>query len=393
MKRIVIIVLDSAGIGEMPDAAKYGDTGSNTLGNIAAALPDFNLPNLVKLGLGNIDGSKGFPKYAEAEGCFGKMAEKSPGKDTTTGHWEMAGIILERPFPTYPDGFPKEIITRFEKSINTKTLGNIAMSGTEIIKQLGEQHILTGYPIVYTSADSVFQIAAHENIISIEKLYGICTIAREILQGEHAVGRVIARPFAGEAGAFYRTERRHDFSLKPVRKTVLDYAKEAGYSVTGVGKIIDIFAGEGITESVRIHNNSDGINHTIDYLKKNKSGIIFTNLVDFDMLYGHRNNIKGYADALMDFDSRLPEIIMALEEHDILIITADHGCDPTTSSTDHSREYVPLITFGKSLKRNVNLGTRETFSDIAAVIAEYLSLKKSDEGTSFLKSILCKNAT
>jgi phosphopentomutase len=388
LKRIIIIVLDSAGIGEMPDANKYGDIGSNTLGNIAIALPDFKLPELDKLGLGNIDGTYGLEKKTVASGSFGKMAEKSPGKDTTTGHWEMTGIILDKPFPTYPNGFPKDVISSFEKAINTKTIGNIAASGTEIIKQLGQQHVMTGYPIVYTSADSVFQIAAHENIISVDKLYEICTIAREILKGEHAVGRVIARPFSGEPGSFYRTDRRHDFSLKPFSKTVLDYAKEAGFAVKAVGKIYDIFAGEGITESVRIHNNMDGVDHTLEYIKQDFSGIIFSNLVDFDMLYGHRNDIRGYANALMAFDARMPEINASLKDDDILIITADHGCDPTTPSTDHSREYVPLIVYGRHLKGNINLGIRETFADIGALISEYLKIKSPASGSSFLDKII-----
>lgn len=387
MKRAIIIVLDSVGIGELPDAEKYGDKGSNTLANIAAKIKDFSLPNLQELGLGNIDNIEGIKKVNNPKGCFGRMAEKSAGKDTTTGHWEISGIILERPFPVYPKGFPKEIIDAFEKAIGTKIIGNVAASGTEIIKTLGNEHVKTGYPIVYTSADSVFQIAAHEDVISVEKLYDMCTKAREILKGEHAVGRVIARPFIGSDGEYKRTERRKDFSLEPIGKTVLDYAKEKGYEVKAVGKIEDIFSKRGITHSVHTHNNSDGIDKTLEYLNENFEGILFTNLVDFDMIYGHRNDAEGYAKALMEFDQRLPEIINALKDEDLLFITADHGCDPTTESTDHSREYVPLLVYGKKIKQKVNLGTRSTFSDVAATIAHYLDITGKLQGKSFLDEI------
>ncbi|HHW49299.1 MAG TPA: phosphopentomutase [Clostridiaceae bacterium] len=388
MKRVIIIVMDSVGIGELPDAGKYGDEGSNTLGNISRHVPGFKLPNLEMLGLGSIDGITGINKYPKAIGCYGRMIEKSAGKDTTTGHWEIAGIILDKPFPVYPDGFPDEIINKFEKAINRKVLGNVAASGTEIINELGQQHIMTGYPIVYTSADSVFQIAAHEEIIPVEELYEICRIAREILKGEHAVGRVIARPFAGSEGKFVRTDRRRDFSLKPIRKTVLDYASENGYKVKAVGKIKDIFGNQGITDSVHTHNNMDGVNKTIAYMKEEFEGIIFTNLVDFDMLYGHRNNAEEYARALMEFDSKVPELLNYLKRDDILIITADHGCDPTTASTDHSREYVPLLVYGEKLKKGVNLGTRQTFADVAATVAEYLELPYTGAGTGFYKDIM-----
>ncbi len=388
MKRSIIIVMDSVGIGELPDAEKYGDTGSNTLGSIASNAEGFSLPNLEMLGLGNIDGIVGISPVNKPHACFGKMAEKSAGKDTTTGHWEIAGIVLDKPFPVYPYGFPPDIIEKFEKSINTKTLGNIAASGTEIIKTLGDKHIKTGYPIVYTSADSVFQIAAHENVVPVEKLYEMCRVARSILTGEHAVGRVIARPFIGKSGDYKRTDRRHDFSLDPIGKTLLDYVEESGLSVNAVGKIEDIFNKRGITNSVHTHNNMDGVDKTLEYMKKEFSGIVFTNLVDFDMLYGHRNDIKGYAKSLMEFDARIPDIISLLKEEDMLIITADHGCDPLTESTDHSREYVPLIVYGKNLKNNVNLGTRESFSDIAKTITEYLGISEGLSGKSFLKSIL-----
>lgn len=387
MKRVIVIVMDSIGIGELPDAKKYGDEGSNTLGNIAALVNDFNLPNFQMLGLGNIDNIKGVAKARNPIGCYGRMAEKSPGKDTTTGHWEIAGIILDTPFPVYPDGFPPDVINQFEKAIGTKVIGNVAASGTEIIKELGQQHIITGYPIVYTSADSVFQIAAHEDIIPVQRLYEICKIAREILKGPHAVGRVIARPFTGSPGNFVRTKRRQDFSLKPPKKSVLDYASEKGYRVKAVGKIEDIFVGQGITHSIHTKDNTDGVDRTIECIKDEFEGIIFTNLVDFDMIYGHRNDAEGYARALKDLDARIPEILAELKAEDILIITADHGCDPTTESTDHSREYVPLLVCGKKLKRGINLRTRTTFADVAATIDEYFALKCIKVGKSFLKEI------
>lgn len=387
MKRVILIVLDSVGMGELPDAGKYGDTGSNTLGNIAERIKGFSLPELEKLGLGNIDGMKGIKKSDKAEGCYGRMAEQSAGKDTTTGHWEIAGLILKKPFPVYPEGFPADIIERFEKAIGTKIIGNVAASGTEIIKQLGREHVRTGYPIVYTSEDSVFQIAAHEEVIPVEKLYEMCAKAREIMSGEHAVGRVIARPFAGEEGNYKRTDRRRDFSLSPFDKTILDYVSEAGYEVKAVGKIEDIFNKQGITEAVHTHDNMDGVDRTLSYMEKDFEGMIFTNLVDFDMLFGHRNDVEGYARALMEFDRRVPEILDRLKEDDMLIITADHGCDPTTESTDHSREYVPLLVYGKKLKQNVNLGTRGTFADISATIAEFFGIKSTGNGTSFYNSI------
>ncbi|WP_010249887.1 phosphopentomutase [Acetivibrio cellulolyticus] len=388
MKRAVIIVLDSVGMGELPDAEKYGDRGSNTLGNIASSVGDFSLPNLEALGLGNIDNMAGIKKSDKPCGCFGRMAEKSAGKDTTTGHWEISGVILKNPFPVYPDGFPKEVIDTFEKAINTKVIGNIAASGTEIIKMLGDQHVKTGYPIVYTSADSVFQIAAHEDVVPVEKLYEMCQKARDMLTGEHAVGRVIARPFNGTSGNYKRTERRRDFSLDPLGKTLLDYLKEKGQMVKAVGKIEDIFNRRGITDAVHTHNNMDGVDKTLDYLKDSFEGLLFTNLVDFDMLYGHRNDIKGYANAMVEFDNRLPEILNALKDDDILFITADHGCDPTTESTDHSREYVPLVVYGNKIKSNINLGTRSSFSDIAATIAEYLGIDEEIEGNSFMSQIM-----
>ncbi len=383
MKRVIVIVLDSVGIGELPDASVYGDEGSNTLGNIAANVKDFSLPNMEKLGLGGISGISGFKAASEPLGCFGKMAERSAGKDTTTGHWELAGITLDKPFPIYPDGFPDEVINQFEKAIGTKTLGNYPASGTEIIKVLGQQHVMTGYPIVYTSADSVFQIAAHEDIIPIDRQYEICRIAREILTGEHAVGRVIARPFIGTDGNFTRTANRRDFSLKPAGKTILDHVKEAGMEVKAVGKIEDIFAGQGITEAIHINGNMDGVNKTLDFMKTNFDGLIFTNLVDFDMQFGHRNNVDGYAGALIEFDKRLPEIMNAMDDQDTLFITADHGCDPSTPSTDHSREYVPLLVYGRQIRKGIDLGIRKTFADLAQTVGRILGIDANFNAQAF----------
>ena len=392
MKRAAIIVLDSVGIGELPDAAKYGDEGSNTLVNIKKNYPSLDLKNMCSLGLGNIDadGAKLLGKTENPKGCYGKMSEASNGKDTTTGHWEIAGIITENPFPTFTEtGFPKEIMDQFEAAIGRKTLGNISASGTAIINELGDEHVKTGYPIVYTSADSVFQIACHEEVIPVEELYKICETARKLLTGDYAVARVIARPFIGNGnGNYTRTERRKDFSLAPTSTTILDLVKEKGLTVAAIGKIEDIFEHRGITVKDHTTNNNDGIEKTIEYLKKDFDGLLFTNLVDTDMIYGHRNDIKGYAEALMYFDNKLPEIIDSMKEEDILIITADHGCDPTTPSTDHSREYVPLLVFGKNLKQGVNLGTRKTFADVGATIAEYLDINERFGATSFLKDIL-----
>jgi len=376
--------MDSVGIGYMPDAFKYGDLGSNTLGNISREYEFLKLPNLEKLGLGNISEINGVHAVEKPVACYGKMAEKSAGKDTTTGHWEIAGLILDEPFPVYPEGFPLDIVSEFEEAIGRRILGNIAASGTEIIKAFGGQHVRTGCPIVYTSADSVFQIAAHEDVIPVDMLYDMCRKAREILKGKHAVGRVIASPFKGEEGNYIRTERRRDFSLDPAGETILDRMKERGYEVKAVGKIYDIFNGRGITDFVHTHDNTDGVNKTIEFMKEKFEGLIFTNLVDFDMLYGHRNNVEGYAKALMDFDERIPEIIQYLMPEDILIITADHGCDPTTPSTDHSREYVPLLVYGQSIKNGRNLGIRQTFADIAASISEYFNVGHKSAGTSFL---------
>lgn len=387
-RRVIIVVLDSVGIGEMPDAGKYGDLGSYTLGNVARQRGGLNLPHLQKLGLGNINSIMGVPAAPAPEGNFGKMSEQSLGKDTTTGHWEMAGVILEKALPTFPRGFPMEFISLYEEAIGRKVIGNEVASGTEIIQRLGEEHVRTGKPIVYTSADSVFQVAAHEEIIPLPELMRICQIARNMLTDELQVGRVIARPFLGEAGHFYRTTNRHDFALEPPHKILLEYIKEQGLDVCTVGKIKDIYAGRGVTNSVLSKGNMEGVDKTLAYMAKVDSGLIMTNLVDFDMVYGHRNDVAGYAKALEDFDARLPEIIKGLRSEDMLIITADHGCDPTVPGTDHTREYVPLLVCGPSLKKGVNLGVRSTFADLGATAAEYLRTEPLGVGKSFYTEII-----
>ncbi|CDM68593.1 Phosphopentomutase [Clostridium bornimense] len=381
--RVILIVLDSVGIGELPDANKYNDVGSNTIGNISSRCNGINLANLSKLGIGNIQGIKGLEKVSSPMGAFGKCAEASNGKDTITGHWEIGGVILEKPLKTYPNGFPERIIKNFENKIGRKIIGNKVASGTEILEELGEEHIKTGYPIVYTSADSVFQIAAHEDVISVDELYRFCEIARNMLIGDDTVGRVIARPFIGEAGHFKRTAKRHDYALEPFSKTFLEYIKDSGMEVDAVGKINDIYCGKGITSSIHTKNNEDGINKTIELMKKESKGLIFTNLVDFDMLYGHRNDVEGYKSALEYFDMRLPEIMENINDDDVLIITADHGCDPTTESTDHSREYIPLIVYGKDINENVDLGIRDCFCDIGKTILDLLNIDNNLNGVSF----------
>lgn len=387
-KRILLIVLDSVGCGDAPDADLYRDSGSNTLSNTSKAVNGLNLPNLGNLGLGNLTEIEGVPPINEALGVYGRLTEVSAGKDTTTGHWELAGIPLQMPFPTYPNGFPRGIMQEFESRIGRETLGNYPASGTEIIGDLGEEHLRTGKPIIYTSADSVFQIATHEGIIPVDELYRFCKIAREILTGEHAVGRVIARPFVGTPGNFTRTEKRRDYSLEPPSNTILDAIKSASMEVAGVGKIEDIFAHRGLTKSNHTGNNMAGVDAILDFLEQDFEGLIFANLVDFDALYGHRNNPRGYADALEAFDQRIPEIFGCLRESDILIITADHGNDPTTPGTDHSRERVPVLITGKPVRKNVNLGTRSSYSDIAATIGELLQVKWLGAGDSFAEEIL-----
>ncbi len=387
MPRAIIIVLDGVGVGELPDASQYNDKGSNSLANLAEKIGGLFLPNLESLGLGNIIEIKGIKRQVKLIGSFGKMAEKSPGKDSTSGHWEIAGVILNQCFPIYPKGFPKELIEKFEKAIGRKVLGNIPASGTEIIERLGEEHMKTGYPIVYTSADSVFQIAAHEAVIPVPKLYEMCQIARTLLQGEHCVGRVIARPFIGSPGKFCRTKNRKDFSLEPPIPTLLDIAKENGYPVIVIGKVDELFAQRGYTKAYHSVNNQECIDLTLNALKENWEGLIFTNLIQFDMDWGHRNDYLAYYNGLKEFDARLPQIIAQLKTDDLLAITSDHGNDPTTPSTDHSREYVPLLIYSKSLKAGVNLGIRDTFADLGQTIAEYLKIPPLKNGKSFLKEL------
>ncbi|MDP6925030.1 MAG: phosphopentomutase [Candidatus Scalindua sp.] len=388
VNKIIVIVLDSVGIGELPDAYKFGDDGSNTLVNTAKAVGGLNIPNLEHFGIGKIDDIMGVSKDVDEKAFYGKMAETSAAKDTTSGHWEIMGVVTDKPFPTYPNGFPDEVIGQFTKSIGRSVLGNKTASGTEIIEELGAEHIKTGSPIVYTSADSVFQIAACEDVIPVESLYEICDCARDILKGKHNVGRVIARPFIVENGLYTRTERRRDFSLPPSEDTLLDRASRSGYEVVGVGKIGDIFAHRGLTREIHATNNREGILKTLECIKENFEGIVFTNLIDFDMKYGHRNDPEGYAGALEAFDHSLPEIIEALNANDILMITADHGCDPTTPSTDHSREYVPLLVFGKKLNKPGPLGVRASFADVGATISEALLKLKSDKGKSFYTELI-----
>ncbi len=383
-KRLFLIVLDSFGIGEEPDAYLWHDEGSNTLGAIREH-ENFNCPNLKKLGLFNIDGVGGGVDNPLA--AHARLQESSMGKDTTIGHWEIAGIISPEPLPTYPNGFPQEVVDEFEKRTGRKTLCNMPYSGTEVIKDYGKESIETGALIIYTSADSVFQIAAHEDYVPIEELYRYCEIARELLQGKHGVGRVIARPFNGEY-PYTRTSRRHDYSLVPPKTTMLDLLKSAGFDTISVGKIYDIFAGKSVSESNRTTSNADGMRKTDDVFERDFNGLCFTNLVDFDMVYGHRNDVVGYAKAATEFDKWLGGFLPKLKEDDLLIITADHGCDPKTPSTDHSREYVPMLLYGNKIKP-VNLSTRSTFADISATVLEYFGVDKKDTaGTSFLKEVI-----
>lgn len=384
--RVFLIVLDSFGIGELPDAADYGDAGSNTLRSVSRS-EKFRLPNLAKTGLFNIDGVDFLKSDPAPTAAFGRCREKSRGKDTTTGHWEICGLVSEKPMPTYPNGFSDEVIAEFERQTGRKTLCNKPYSGTEVIKDYGAEHMKTGALIVYTSADSVFQIAAHEDVVPAEQLYKYCRIARKILIGEHGVGRVIARPFIGEASNFTRTAKRHDFSLEPPRDTLLDILKNNGRDVIAVGKISDIFAGKGVTEKIATDGNTDGMEKTLALADRNFDGLCFVNLVDFDMLYGHRNDVDGYAAALGEFDKWLPSFTERLGEDDILIITSDHGCDPATPSTDHSREYTFIIAYGKKIKP-VNLGTRESFADIGKTIADIFGIDAQIAGKSFLEEIL-----
>lgn len=383
MKRVFLIVLDSFGIGEMEDAADYGDKGTSTLRSVFAS-PEFSMPNMTQMGLFNMDGVDFGNPVANPTARIARMKEASRGKDTTIGHWEIAGVLSKKPLPTYPNGFPEDVLKAFSEATGRGILCNKPYSGTEVIKDYGDEHVKTGKLIVYTSADSVFQIAAHEDVVPVETLYEYCRIARKILQGEHGVGRVIARPFIGADGNYTRTPKRHDFSLEPPATTMLDQLKENGKAVISVGKIKDIFAGRGITDFVYTKGNEEGIEKTLSYLDQDFEGLCFVNLVDFDMLYGHRNDVDGYAKALHYFDSKLPDIIGKLREDDVLMITADHGCDPGyKESTDHSREHTPFLMYGAKVTPG-NLGTRETFADIGATVLDYFGIKPAFDGTSML---------
>ncbi len=389
MKRVIWIILDSAGMGAMPDAERFGDSGCNTIAHTWEYNGGLDIPNLLKLGLGNIDGMEALPKLSPEGiiGAYGRSAEQSAGKDTTVGHWEMAGVISKTPFPTYPDGFPAEIIDEFIKETGVSgVLGNCVASGTEIIKELGPEHEKTGKPIVYTSADSVFQIAVNVDKYTLEQLYDMCAKARQILKGRHQVARVIARPFTGSGGNYTRTSDRRDYAILPPEYNLLNRLKEQSFNVTAVGKIEDIFAGSGITEAAHTRDNMDGVDVTLRYMSRKSNGLIFTNLVEFDSSWGHRRDAKGYGRGLEEFDGRLPEIMSAMDDEDILIINADHGCDPTFKGTDHTREYIPVLVYGSGIKP-VNFGTRSSFADIGQTIADYLGAKPIDNGKSFLKDI------
>ena len=386
-QRVIWIVLDSVGIGPLPDAAEYGDLGRDTLGHIARSRP-LKVPNLVQLGLANIKPLAHLAAPAQPAGCFGKGATRSPGKDTTTGHWEMAGIWLDQAFPVYKQGFPRELIEQFEEAIGRKTLGNKPASGTEIIKELGEEHMRTGFPIVYTSGDSVFQIAAHEEVIPIAELYRMCEIARKMLEGPHRVGRVIARPFTGTPGSFRRTERRHDYAVEPPRPMLLDVLAEGNVPVLGIGKIHDIYNGRGVQNYLTTKNNADGMEKLHAALRQQTSGLVFANLVDFDMLYGHRKEVEGFARSLEEFDAMLSSLLDQMQPSDLLLITADHGCDPDdcSPSTDHSREYVPILAYSPGGRRGINLGVRPTLADMGQTVAENFG-RAIPHGTSFLSQI------
>ena len=388
MSRVIWMVIDSVGIGALPDSQKFGDVNVDTLGNIVRACKGIKIPNMIKLGLANIEGVDSLENIESPIGCYGRCSEVSKGKDTTTGHWEMTGVLVETPFKTFENGFPKDIIEEFERRSNRKVIGNKPASGTAILDELGEQHMNTGEVIVYTSADSVFQIAAHEEIVSLDELYKMCEIAREIMMGDNAVARIIARPFIGKPGAFERTSNRRDYSLSPFEDTVLDNIKKSNLDVIGIGKIEDIFNKQGITEAIHTHDNMDGVDQTINYMKKETKGLIFTNLVDFDSKYGHRRDVEGYKNALEEFDARIPEILENMNDDDVLIINSDHGNDPTYKGTDHTREYIPVLVYGKNLKSGLNLGTRNSFADIGATVADILNIEMPKHGQSFKKEII-----
>lgn len=385
--RVILVVFDGLGIGELPDAGAYGDEGSHTLDNTSRAVGGLKAPNLASLGLGHIKGVSGMPRVESPSGSFGRMCEASPGKDTATGHWEMAGVVLDRPFPVFPQGFPPEMMDSFTSETGWGWLWGKTASGTDIIERFGEEHLKTGKLIVYTSADSVFQIAAHEGVLPVEELYRVCEKTRRLADA-YNIGRVIARPFTGEPGAFRRLPARKDFSVPPPCPTLLDNIVEAGLEVTGIGKIGDIFVHKGMTREVHTTSNDDGIDRTVEAMEGKSRGLVFTNLVDFDTYYGHRNDPQGFADALSRMDARLPEIMERLGPRDVLFVTGDHGCDPTTPSTDHSREHVPVLAYGCAVRPGVDLGTRKTFSDLGATIASALGVKPLRNGISFLDRIL-----
>jgi phosphopentomutase len=388
IERITVIVIDGVGAGELPDASKYGDSGSNTLSNTARVLGGLELTNMGEMGLGNITSIEGVPPREKTRGAYGKCQEISKGKDSVTGHWELMGIEVKKPFPTYPNGFPKEVLNEFRKLTGLDVLGNIPASGTEIIKELGEEHIRTGKPIIYTSADSVFQIAAHEEVIPIDELYRLCDIARKMLKGDHAVGRVIARPFIGDnAETFARTKRRHDYPLLAPTDTMMDTLIKEGHKVYATGKIDDLFGNRGITKTYHSVFNMESIQATVDFMDEDFTGLLFANLVEFDMTFGHRNDVKGFGQKLEEFDAFIPTIRNKMKDTDIAMIVADHGVDPTTKSTDHSREFIPLLVFGKQVKNNVNLGIRQSFADVATTIGDVFSVAPPMIGTSFLREI------
>jgi phosphopentomutase len=387
LKRALIVVLDGVGAGDAPDAGAYGDAGTNSLSHCASAIGGLELPNLGRMGLGNITSIQGTPPRADATGAWGKMIERSAGKDSTTGHWEISGVILNRPLPTYPNGFPPDLVARFEEAIGRKVLGNKAASGTEIIQELGEEHLRTGRPILYTSVDSVFQVAAHQEVIPLETLYTICATARKLLTREHAVGRVIARPFEGTPGHFVRTAHRRDFSLEPLGTTLLDLLAARGDTVIGVGKIEDLFAGRGLTERDHTETNKDGMAATLRYLERDFTGLLFVNLVECDMLWGHRRDPQGYAGALREVDAWIPAVQACMRPGDALFITGDHGVDPTAHGTDHTRECVPLLAWGPGLRGGVDLGTRATFADLGQTVAAAFGVGPLAAGTSFAQEI------
>ena len=388
IRRAILVVLDGVGVGANPDAAAYGDEGASSLEHCAQAIGGLELPHLGSIGLGNITPILGTPPRVNVTGSYGRMASAAAGKDSTTGHWEMTGVVLQKPLPTYPHGFPSELVAQFEQAIGRKVIGNTVASGTEIIQVFGEEHMRTGFPILYTSADSVFQVAAHQDIIPLETLYKMCETARSLLTGENAVGRVIARPFLGTPGAFKRTEHRRDFSLAPLGTTLLDQMKKAGKDVIGLGKIEDLFAGRGLTQADHTETNRDGMDVTLQWLKRNFEGLLFVNLVEFDMLWGHRRDSQGYAQALRDVDSWFAQVQQAMRPDDIIFFTADHGVDPTYRGTDHTRECVPLLAYGQSLRTGVNLGTRSTFADMGQTLAQVFGVEKLAAGTSFAQELL-----